>query len=48
MKRLIANGGIQLGSKMPPGEYVLQVVVTDYAKEKPRITSQWLDFEIVK
>lgn len=48
LKRLTANAGIQLGANMTPGEYVLQVVVTDMAKEKPRIASQWLDFEIVK
>ncbi len=48
LKRLIAVGGIQLGTIMTPGEYVLQVVVTDMAKDKPRVTSQWLDFEIVK
>jgi len=48
MKRLTVNGGIQLGSNMPPGEYVLQIVVTDLAKEKQRVASQWLDFEVVK
>ncbi|PYS74960.1 MAG: hypothetical protein DMF69_00180 [Acidobacteria bacterium] len=48
MKRLTVNGGIQLGNKMPPGEYVIQVIVTDLAKEKPRIATQWLDFEVVK
>jgi len=47
-KRFVVNGGLQLGNNMTPGEYVLQVIVTDYAKEKPRIASQWLDFEIVK
>lgn len=48
MKRLIVNGGIQLGSNMTPGEYVLQVIATDVVKTKPRVASQWLDFEIVK
>lgn len=48
MKRLIVNGGIQLGSNMAPGEYVLQVIATDVVKAKPRVASQWLDFEIVK
>ena len=48
LKRLVVNAGIQLGSVMTPGEYVLQVIVTDSVKEKPRVTSQWLDFEIVK
>ena len=31
-----------------PGEYVLQVVVTDkLAKEKHRTASQWIDFEVI-
>jgi len=46
LKRLSAGGGISLGTAMPPGEYVLQIIVTDYAKEKPRVASQWMDFEI--
>jgi VWFA-related protein len=49
LKRITANGGIQLGSDMQPGEYVLQVIVTDLlAKDKYRVASQWMDFEIVK
>jgi hypothetical protein len=38
-----------LGSEMTPGEYVLQVIVTDVLRtDKYRVTSQWIDFEIVK
>jgi len=49
LKRLPMTGAIQLGSVMPPGEYVLQVIVTDaLAKEKFRVASQWIDFEVVK
>jgi VWFA-related protein len=49
LKRLIASGRLQLGRNLPPGEYVLQVIVTDaLAKEKYRTASQWIDFEIVK
>ncbi len=49
LKRLGANGAVQLGTDMLPGEYVLQIVVTDaLAKEKRRVASQWIDFEIVK
>ena len=49
LKRLTAGGAIQLGSKMAPGEYQLQVIVTDaLAKEKYRTTTQWIDFEVVK
>ena len=49
LKRLVSGGVIQLGSDMEPGEYVLQVVATDLlAKEKHRVATQWIDFEIVK
>jgi len=34
---------------MEPGGYQLQVVATDpLAKEKHRVATQWIDFEIVK
>jgi VWFA-related protein len=47
MKRLLAGGRLQLGTKMVPGDYVLQVVVTDNAaKEKYHIATQWMDFEV--
>jgi VWFA-related protein len=49
LKRLSAGAAIQLGAEMVPGDYVLQIVVTDLlAKEKRRVASQWIDFEIVK
>jgi len=49
LKRLLAGGTIQLGSDLPPGEYVFQVIVNDpLAKEKHRVATQWIDFEIVK
>jgi hypothetical protein len=49
LKRLQATGAIMLGSEMEPGEYQLQVVVTDpLGKEKYRVATQWIDFEIVK
>jgi VWFA-related protein len=49
LKRLTAHGALQLGTEMLPGEYILQVVVTDLlAKEKYRTATQWIDFEIVK
>ena len=49
LKRLTAGGALQLGTEMPPGEYILQVIVTDLlAKEKSRMATQWIDFEIVK
>jgi hypothetical protein len=46
-KRLIGGGRMQLGGKMMPGDYVLQVVVTDkLAKEKYQVATQSMDFEI--
>jgi VWFA-related protein len=46
-KRLVAFGRLQLDPKFQPGDYILQVVVTDaLAKEKNRIATQWIDFEI--
>ncbi|HKC64157.1 MAG TPA: hypothetical protein VKB86_10985, partial [Pyrinomonadaceae bacterium] len=49
LKRLSAGGVLQLGTDMTPGEYILQVVVTDpLAKDKYRVATQWIDFEIVK
>ena len=48
MKRLGAGGRLRLGPELTPGDYVLQVVVTDVlAKEKRRTATQWIDFEIV-
>jgi len=49
LKRLLAGGAIQLGGNLSPGEYMLQVIVTDLlADEKHRVATQWMDFEIVK
>ncbi|HEU4597492.1 MAG TPA: VWA domain-containing protein [Pyrinomonadaceae bacterium] len=40
---------LRLGSDLPPGEYVLQLLVTDeLVKGRHATTSQWIDFEIVK
>lgn len=49
LKRLTAGGRVELGSDMTPGEYILQVIVTDpLAKEKYRTATQWVDFEIIR
>lgn len=49
LKRMTTTGALQLGSKMEPGEYILQVVVTDLLRnDKHRVASQWIDFEIIK
>ncbi|MGA2270568.1 MAG: VWA domain-containing protein [Bryobacteraceae bacterium] len=47
LKRLIAGGRMKLGQKITPGDYELQVVVTDkLAKEKYRTVTQSMDFEV--
>jgi VWFA-related protein len=44
-----AGSRIILGSDLAPGEYVIQVIVTDELAEARHATaSQWIDFEIVK
>jgi VWFA-related protein len=46
-KRLIAGGTIHLGGKMIPGDYVLQLIVTDKsAKQKYGVASESVDFEV--
>lgn len=47
LKRLVAGGRLQLGSRMEPGDYVLQVIVTDgLAHDKYKIATQAMDFEV--
>jgi len=49
LKRVPSVGRLQLAPDYEPGQYVLQIVVTDQlAKEKQQVTAQWIDFEIVK
>jgi hypothetical protein len=48
-QRLRSGGAIQLSNRMEPGDYVIQVIVTDtLADKKHRIATQWMDFQIVK
>ena len=48
-RQIVAGGKLQLGKGIEPGEYVLQVIITDrLAKEKYSNATQWIDFEIVK
>lgn len=45
--RIVAGGTFRLAASVTPGDYVLQVAVTDQlAKEKYRSASQWIDFEV--
>ena len=49
MKILASGARIRLNSGLQPGDYVLQVIVTDLlAPAKERTASQWIDFEVVK
>jgi hypothetical protein len=49
LTRLVASGGLILGTDLIPGEYVLQLIVTDpLADKKYRVATQWMDFEILK
>ena len=46
--RVEAAGRLQLGAALEPGEYVLQVVVTDgLAGKSHAVATQWIDFELV-
>ena len=46
-KPIGAGGSLQLPQSLPPGDYVLQVTVTDkLAKEESQLASQSIDFEI--
>jgi VWFA-related protein len=48
LKRLGAVGRLRIGPELVPGQYTLQVTVTDaLAPEGRRTTTQWGDFEIV-
>ncbi|HKB66676.1 MAG TPA: VWA domain-containing protein [Pyrinomonadaceae bacterium] len=48
-KRLSAKGSLRLGDDLAPGQYVLQIIVTDpHPKARGATASQWIDFELVK
>lgn len=48
MEHLKTAGAIAIGEKMPPGDYILQVIVTDpLAKVKQQIATQVVQFEVV-
>jgi len=49
LTRIVAGGSLLLGNDLQPGDYALQLIVTDkLAKEESRVVGQWIDFEIVK
>ena len=46
-KRVVVMGRLQLVHSLTPGDYILQVIVTDLsAKDKRRVASQWITFDI--
>jgi VWFA-related protein len=48
LERIEAAGRLQLGAALEPGEYVLQLVVTDaLAGKSNAVATQWIDFELV-
>ena len=49
-KHLFAGGRMKLGAGIAPGQYVLQIVVTDArARDQKHATAaQWLDFEVAQ
>ena len=49
MEHLKTAGAISIGDKMQPGDYILQVIVTDpLAKAKQQIATQFVQFEVVE
>ena len=49
MGRLVVAGALELGTDLPPGEYIFQIIVSDTrADKKYRVATQWMDFEISK
>jgi len=49
LQRIKFVGALNLGTNMTAGDYVLQIVVTDnLAKEKQKISTQFVQFEIVE
>lgn len=48
-EKTLLGGAFSLGNKLPLGEYVLQIVVFDaLAKEKNRIATQSIEFEVIE
>lgn len=46
---ITASAKVRLGAGWPPGDYILQIIVTDSSNpQKPRVASQWIDFEVIK
>jgi hypothetical protein len=47
LNRIFIQGTIHMDSGFPPGDYVVGVTVSENGGKKPRLASQWADFEVV-
>ena len=47
LRQIVARGEILLGTDLPAGEYVLQVIVVDRLAGADSLTTQWMDFDLV-
>jgi len=49
LSRLFVNGSLRLNANLEPGDYYLQVVITDkVTRAKQNVITQWVDFQVVK
>jgi hypothetical protein len=48
MRQIVAGGELILGTDLPAGEYIVQMVVVDtLAKGEGSLATQWMDFDLV-
>lgn len=48
-RQVLAGGELRLGTDLPPGEYVMQMIVIDkLAKGDKSLATQWMDFDLVE
>ena len=45
-QRIRSSGAIEMGKSMPPGDYILQIIVTD-ENSKQSTATQYMQFEVV-
>lgn len=49
LRQIAAGGELTLGTDLPVGEYVMQVIVVDkLASGDASLTTQWMDFDLVE
>jgi hypothetical protein len=49
LQRITSGSRLKLGTDFPAGEYVLQIIVIDsLAREKDRMVTQWIGFDVIK